>query len=420
MKLSKISGSAVSGLRRRGNWNQLFLVSLLGLGVATLLSACQLVTIDFLYVGGTFSTSTGSSIGGIQVLAVDSQSGALRFAAGTDTKPFDTGGLTPVAMAVSSDYANLYVADADNDTVVHFAIASDGTLSKKDTVTLTDTPVSIAVNAANSYLYVVSGTTSATLSEYALSSGAIGALTAQEQMQIPGNTGDNAVPTGVAILPNNNAVFATVYDKSSYNPGGTVTSSAHPGWVFSFDVGSGGALSPVGPYQAGVKPSALAVDPRGRFVYVTDYASNQLIGYGITDNSTLNFLISGPYRTGAEPTAISIDPRGLYIYVSNGLDSTVTGYEITLETGVPSQVVNVTGSQTNNSDTQPVAVAVDPALGRYVYTANLLGNSVSGFRLNPNTGALTTTQATPYPTESKPRALVLIPHGNHSSQVTTP
>jgi 6-phosphogluconolactonase (cycloisomerase 2 family) len=74
----------------------------------------------------------------------------------------------------------------------------------------------------------------------------------------------------------------------------------------------------------------------------------------------------------------------------------------------------------NSADTQPVAIAVDPALGRYVYSANFLGNSVSGFRLNPNTGALSQTQATPYPSLSKPRALAIIPHGNHSLQTTTP
>ena len=162
------------------------------------------------------------------------------------------------------------------------------------------------------------------------------------------------------------------------------------------------------------------MDPTNRFVYVTDFASNQLIGYGITDSTSLSFLISGPYRTGDEPSAVTVDPRGQYIYVANALDSTVTSYAIDLATGIPSPVINTTGGQMNASDTQPVALAVDPALGRYVYTANLLGNSVSGFRLNPNTGSLEQTQATPYPTESKPRAVVIIPHGNHSIQTTTP
>jgi len=67
-----------------------------------------------------------------------------------------------------------------------------------------------------------------------------------------------------------------------------------------------------------------------------------------------------------------------------------------------------------------VALIVDPALGRFVYTANFLGNSVSGFQLNPTTGALKATQATPYPTGSKPSALAAVPHGNHSIQTTSP
>ncbi len=409
MKFSKISGSSRTVVRRWGKLSQLSLVCLIGLAVATLLSACQLVTIDYVYLAGS---------GTIQAFAVDSESGALRNAG----KPVSAEGSTSVSLAVTPDYANLYVANSDNNSVVHFTVAADSTLAKQDSVTLADSPVAIAVNAAGTYLYVVSGATTATLTEFPLSSGKIGAATAQESLVIPGAAGDAVVPTGVAALPNNNAVFVTLYDRSAYNPGGTVTSSAHPGWVFSYGVGTGGALTPGSgsPFQAGVKPSALAIDPTSRFVYVTDYASNHLIGFGLTDNSTMNFLISGPYKTGAEPTAVAVDPRGRFIYVSNSLDSSVSAFAIDLATGIPSAVVNVTGSPLNSSDTQPVALAVDPALGRYVYTANFLGNSISGFRLNPNTGSLDLTQATPYPSEAKPRAIVVIPHGNHSLQSTAP
>lgn len=400
--------------------SQLFLASGTGLIVATLLSACQLVTIDYLYVAGN-DTKTAS--GGIQVFAVDSQSGAIRFAAGTsNSTSIATGGNSPVAMASSSDYANLYVANADNDSVVHFTIATDGTLTKKDSVTLSTPPVSIAVNQANSLLFVVSGTTSATLTTFPLSSGTIGAAASQQPLTIPGFSSDVTVPTGVAVLPNNTAVYATVYDQSAYNPGGTTTSTANPGWIFGFSVGSGGALTATtdSPYRAGVKPSSLVADPTNRFVYVTDFASNQLIGYGISSSDELSFLISGPYKTGNEPTAISIDPRGRFLYVANALDSTVSAYAIDLATGIPSLAINTTGSQTNNTDTQPSAIVVDPALGRFVFTANYLGNSLSGFRLNPNTGNLAQTQATPYPSINHPTALACIPHGNHSLETTTP
>ena len=78
------------------------------------------------------------------------------------------------------------------------------------------------------------------------------------------------------------------------------------------------------------------------------------------------------------------------------------------------RTVSVTGTAATTTDTDPVSIIVDPALGRFVYTANYLGNSVSGFKLNPSDGTIEQTQATPYPTGANPRALIAIPHGNHA------
>jgi 6-phosphogluconolactonase (cycloisomerase 2 family) len=335
----------------------------------------------------------------------------------TDVASVSTGGVAPVSLAVTSDYANLYVANAGSKTIVHFTIGLDGGLTQKDSVTLSATPVAIAVNTADTYLYVVSGTSSATLTEYSLSSGTIGtAATASAPLNVGSDT---IIPTGVTVLANNAAVYVTAYDQSAYNPGGSTTSTANPGWVFGYAVGSGGALTAAtnSPYQAGVKPSALVADPTNRFVYVTDYASSQMIGYSILDGSTLSFLTNGPFKTGNEPSAIVIDPRGKFLYLSNELDNTVGAYSIDLPTGTPTTTVNVTGSPLDSTDTQPVAIVVDPALGRFVYTVNHLGNSVSGFVLDPTSGALKATQASPYPiTGTMPTAIVAIPHGNHAIQ----
>jgi 6-phosphogluconolactonase (cycloisomerase 2 family) len=399
--------------------SQLFLVSAIGLLVATLLTACQIVTIDYVFVAGSEGSGTGST-GQIETYAVDSESGALRAGGATVA----SGGVNPVSMALTSDYANLYVANAGSNSVSHFTIALNGALTVKDTVTLPAAPVAVAVDAANATLYVVSGSSIPTLTAYPLSSGTIGAAGTPQPLSIPGYTGDTLVATGLRVLGNSDAVFVTAYDQSAYNPGGTVSSTANPGWVFSFATGSGGTLTPApnSPYKAGVKPTAIVSDPTFRFVYVTDFASNQLIGYSVQSGYVLNFLQNGPFRTGNEPASLAIDPRGKYIYVANALDSSITAYSIELSTGTPTTVVNTTGSATNSTDTQPVDIIVDPALGRFVYTANFLGNSVSGFRLNPNTGTLETTQATPYPTTSlvKPTALVSVPHGNHSLQSVTP
>ena len=91
--------------------SQLFLVSTIGLLVATLLTACQLVTIDYLFVASSAGSGSGSA-GQIQTYAVDSQTGVVRIAAPSVA----SGGVGPIAMAVTPDYANLYVANQGNNT----------------------------------------------------------------------------------------------------------------------------------------------------------------------------------------------------------------------------------------------------------------------------------------------------------------
>ena len=397
--------------------SQLFLVSILGLSVATLLTSCAYVTIDYVFVANSAGSGT-SSTGQIETYDADSSTGALR----SGQPSVSSGGTNPISMATTSDYSNLYVINQASTNLVHFAVGGDGVLAQKDVVTTSATPVAVAVNTAGTYLYVVSGPSPSVLTEYALSSGTIGSIVAQVPLTLPSFTTDTIVPSAVNVLTNNDAVYVAAYDQSAYNPGGSTTSTANPGWVFGYVVGTGGTLTAAtqSPYKAGVKPSALVSDPTNRFVYVTDFASNELIGYTIQGGSTLDFLINGPFKTGNEPNAICIDPRGIYLYVTNGLDSTVTAFVINLGTGTPSAAVNTTGSQLNSTDTTPVAVVVDPALGRDVYTANVEGNSLSGFRLNANTGALQPTQNAPYPTGAKPVALVAVPHGNHSIQTTSP
>jgi len=400
--------------------SQLFLVSTIGLLAAVLITACDIKTVDYVFVatnGGSGSGGTGQ----IETFDADQNTGALR--SGAATVP--SGGNNPIAMATTADYANLYVVNQGSNNVTHFSIAGNGVLTQADVVTTSATPVAVAVNTAETYLYVVSGPTPAVLTAYSLSSGKIGSVVATETLSLSSATStcpDTIVPSGVDVLANGNAVYVSAYDLSAYNPGGATCSTANPGWVFGYIVGSGGGLSVAAnsPYKAGVKPSALVSDPTNRFVYVTDAASNELIGYTIQGGSTLDFLINGPFKTGNEPNAIAIDPRGIYLYLTNGLDSTVSAYVITLGTGTPSAVVNTTGSQINQTDTTPVAVVVDPALGRYVYAANQEGNSVSGFQLNPTTGALQPTISGPYPSGNKPAALAAVPHGNHAIQTTSP
>jgi 6-phosphogluconolactonase (cycloisomerase 2 family) len=408
--------------------SQLFLVSTTGLLLASLLTSCEISTIDYLFVADSAGSGTGAA-GQIETYAADSETGALR----TGPAPVPSGGVNPVALAVTSDYENLYVANQGDSstapTVVHFDIAANGVLTPKETASFSTvvTPVSLAVNLTGTDLFVAyngSGTTPSQLVAFPLSSGAIGSSAGAGDMtlSIPGHPSDIVVPTGVNALANGSAVYVVGYDQSAYNPGGTISSTANPGWIWGYTVASGGALTPVAgsPWQAGVKPTSITSDPANRFVYVTDFASNEIIGYTIQSTGGLDFMVSGPYKTGNEPLSVTVDPRGLFVYVANSLDSTVSAYDITLNTGAPSASVNVSGNPSNITDTTPVAVIVDPSLGRFVYTANAQGNSVSGFKLNSTTGTLSPTISTPYPTGFRPTALASVPHGSHATETISP
>ena len=404
--------------------SQLALVSVIGLAVATLLTACELVSIDYVFVAAS-SGGTTTSPGQIYEYAADAYSGAIR----SQITAVGSGGSNPVALAVTSDFYNLYVANRSNNSVVHFSIPFNGDLTQEETVTLPSAPVALAVNTANTNLYTVSYNTAGTgtaatptLTAYGLSNGTIGNVTSTQTLTVPAYPNDTIVPTGVNVLANNTSVYVTAVDQSAYNPGGSTTSNANPGWIFGYSAGSNGALTQIAgsPWQAGVKPSALTSDPTNRFVFVTDFASNQLIGYTVFSNGVLGYMINGPFKTGNEPTAIAIDPRGIFMYVTNSLDNTISAYSIALPTGTPSTVVNSSSTAANTTDTDPVSITIEPSLGRYIYTANRLGNTVSGFLLNPNTGSLSSTLATPYPTGSYPSAILAIPHGNHATQSVTP
>jgi 6-phosphogluconolactonase len=398
--------------------SQLALVSILGLGVATLLSGCMLVTIDYVFVADSSGSGPGTA-GQIETFAADSETGALRL---TDNKPVPSGGSNPVALVASASYQDLYVANAGNNSVVHFTISYSGVLTQKDSITVPFTPDALAVNAAGTALYVAGGTTAGQLSVYPLSSGTIGSVASTITLKLPSFASDVVLPTSVAVLPNNNNVYVAAYDQSAYNPGGAVTSSANPGWIYAYSAGANGALTPVAnsPFQAGVKPTSLAVAPTNRFVYASDFASNQVIGYGVMSDGSLNFLVNGPFRTGNEPVSLVVDPRGMYLYVADSLQNAVSAFAIAQASGTPSAVINVSGPSVNATDTTPVSILVDPGLGRFVYTANHLGNSISGFQLDPNTGVLKPTILTPYPTGVNPTALAAVPHGNHPVQEVTP
>jgi 6-phosphogluconolactonase len=368
--------------------------------VASLALACGLTactrdyTLAFVYV-----TTSKAVPGIINQYKVDYESGAL-IPFGTSA----TAGNNPVASVAAPNATAIYVVNQGDSTVQEFDIQSGGALAAAKTYKTTgNTPTAIAIDPAGKFLFVTCTYQGAnTTGAGALSVFPIGS---DNTLGSPTNVNVGNNPVAVAIANFNPTVY--VVDQDPTNP-----------QVVAFTESTTGALTPVvgttatAGFRAGVVPSAIAEDPTGRFVYVTDKAANQLIGYLVQAGGGLAAMVNGPFTTGLYPVAVIADPRGEYLYTANFNAGSIGSYVLNTSTGNPSSVAGSTAT----TDTNPIALALDPALGVYLYTANQAGNTVTAEKLNSATGVLTGIQNSPFPTSASPSSIVVVANGSHPTQ----
>jgi 6-phosphogluconolactonase len=154
----------------------------------------------------------------------------------------------------------------------------------------------------------------------------------------------------------------------------------------------------------GTHPSAIASDSSGAYLYVTDSVQNAAYGFQIASGA-LTPLSGSPYATGSQPSAIVLDATSKYAVVANTQDSNVTVYSVS------SGSLSKLGAYTTG--TQPVAIGIDPSLNQYIYTANFLGNTVSGFQLNLSDGSLLNSQLSPSASNPNPTAVAAVTHNGN-------
>lgn len=385
------------------------------------LTACTRdFTVAYLYATASNKTSPGV----INEYTVDYQSGALVAISGSPV----TTGVNPVALVTAPGGLFLYAINQGDSTVQEFAVnTGDGTLSAKNTYKTGSTPTAAAIDAAGKFLYVT--------------------FTYQT-----GYSATNAGPGGVNIFPINsdNSLGSATTVNVGYSPVGVVTSgfnnlvyvvdqepavgttSAH-GVILGFNQNpSTGALTPASGtsistdstgktvatgYGAGTVPSAIAIDPTARFVYVTDRSTNQLYGNVVQSGGRLVPMNNSPFATGLLPVAVTIDPRGLYLYIANYNSNTVSAYAINQSSGA---AVGSVGSGAVNVGTGPSCVTIEPALGIYLYTSNNLDNTITGQQLDPHNGTLKAIENTPFPAAGQPTCVASVPNGSHATQLVVP
>ncbi len=404
-------------------------------------------TSDYLYA------VSNTNNGAISAYAVDYQTGVLTTLSGS---PFTSNLTNPSTVVAAPNGKTIYViGGSENAQVEVMSVGEDGTLYGAATPNLPGTatyPTAAATDTTGSYLYVAyefeSGYSAVSpgpggVAIYPIqSNGTLGTPTTVNvgftpvaiAVSAPTCTATPALPSSVSGLTSPNCViygslsgtnngytntFVYVVDQDQ-EPSGTPV----PTILGFVQNASNGNLVPItgtnakGGWGAGVLPTAIAIDPTGTFVYVTDALENEVYGYQISNGSSgvLTGMTSSPYPTGQYPVAITIEPRGKYVYVANYNSNTVSSYSLNLGNGA----LGATAGANFITETAPTCVTVDPALGLYLYTSNYLDSSVSGGRLNPDTGALSAVTSSFFPSVSQPICLIAVPNGAHASQETAP
>ena len=151
-----------------------------------------------------------------------------------------------------------------------------------------------------------------------------------------------------------------------------------------------GALTavPGSPFAAGTDPKAMALY-YSDVLYVANAGSNNVSAYSIDGNTG---ALTGPstIATGKSPTSVVVVPGASVVYVANhGGSNDISAFYNDL-TPVPGSPFPAGGN--------PLSLAVGGG-GKFLYTANpdATNPSISGFNIDPTSGALSPLNGSPFP-----------------------
>jgi 6-phosphogluconolactonase len=187
-------------------------------------------------------------------------------------------------------------------------------------------------------------------------------------------------PKAHAILPDpsNSWVFAT-------NLGGDIILQ------YKFDAVTGELTPNTRPFvetAKGAGPRFFVFHPGGRFVFVTDETGNAVDIYRFdaahgTLSQTGSAKVAPADAQGTPaPADLHITPNGRFLYASERTSNTIAGYRIDIETGALTLISHTP------TETKPRGFAVDPR-GRYLLAVGEISNAMTSYAIDQETGVLT-------------------------------
>ncbi len=287
------------------------------------------------------------------------------------------------------------VAAAGTAAVTVFNPGPGGGSSNPSTFTITTgetDPQSIAVDPAGKFAYVMDGGSDGNgyVSMYTINptTGALASIGPPVSTNGYGIYYGSGVNAGsVAVDPIGKFAYVTnagnVYDYDNEADGTVAMYAINP---------TTGVLTSTGTIYGNCPglclPSSMVVNPSGTLAYVANGGGGVAFNVAIyTINSTTGALTSvGTIAAGTGPISVAVDPAGKFAYVANW-----TGYEtdgsVSMYT-IDTATGGLTSIGTIDTGLSPTWIAVHPS-GKFAYVTNSLSNDVSMYTIDATTGALT-------------------------------
>ncbi|MHB8921509.1 MAG: lactonase family protein, partial [Halothiobacillus sp.] len=316
-----------------------------------------------------------------------------------------TGSIDPnnaAAIRASSTVRTEYLYTANQDDISTYRInATTGALTSIQ-VTSRDVdmqaPISVATSPAGTFAYALNQGAGGVLVYHI--NAATGELTKVSGSLVA--TGKN--PHSITINPAGTVVYVTNYGgwygRGGFTSNGDAAGDGFRGGTISAYAinATTGELTEVtgSPFATGREPGSLAINPSGTFAYVTNNGSSNVSAYRInTVTGALTPIVGSPFATGENPGAMTVNPAGTLAYVvSEGpylSIGTVSAYRINASTGA---LTLVAGSPVT-AGRGPKAITINSA-GPFAYVANSLDGTISAYHVNATTGALAPVAGSPF------------------------
>jgi 6-phosphogluconolactonase (cycloisomerase 2 family) len=329
---------------------------------------------------GLASVPTTATVGATSIITAT-------YSSLTASATLTVGAAVPVSLQIIATPNVTSLAIGNSVTLLAQEVYSDSTLHiPANVVGWTNTSAATA-----SLLTLTASPESDTSIAHALSAGSTGTATTTITAT-DGSLTHNVTLTVVT----GSSKFAYVNNAGSGNIGSyTVTAGSSP------------YLTALGTFPVGSPSFQIAIHPSGQYLYYVDTVTD-VSAASVAADGTLTAIGSQPLNSVASFPFAAIDPYGRFLYVSDDANSTIYGYVLNPDGSIPATSTTIT---TNLST--PDCMVIDPT-GKYLYAINSGADNVSAYSIQAD-GSLSPLSTPTFSTgnSSAPEYATLDPTGTY-------